>query len=277
MLKAFREGVDNSTLVIHHHNETLYTQLRATADDSIEGIKVRLWMPRIDSVQACTARMSDYLDTLGKELAAKPDPAGIRSFSEGRGPELYQRLIAHRERLLAIDPLFAETFRGKQYFIPDSGCYKNEAAFMASFFGDATPGAAEMALAQFRNAVQIMCAELLSFCKENTQVSFDDFYTYSELVSLSSSAVRPGEQIEVTAGVVSFSRYAQPEITINGAKTSRTEDGYFRCDLKAPAKPGRQFIHVRMDYRDLDGRRMSVERNVPYTVIGNNRNRKDSL
>jgi|GEM_PF-5053663 len=278
MLKAFREGVDNSTRTINYHNEVLYYQLRLTAIDSLKGIKVRLWMPRIDSVWACTIAMSGYLDTLENELAAKRDAAGIRGFSERRGPELYRRLMAHRERLLAIDPLFAGTFRGKRYFLPDSGCYKNEPAFMASFFSDAAPGAAGVALAQVRNGVQIMCDKLLTFCEENTRMDQGFFYYVEEpLMSLSSSAVRAGEPIEVTAGIGSFSRRALPEIIINGAKTPLREEGFARYRLKASAKPGRHTVHVRLQYRDVDGKTVYRERDLQYTVIGNDRNGKDSL
>lgn len=95
----------------------------------------------------------------------------------------------------------------------------------------------------------------------------DGFFTsYQAIVGQSSSYVKAGEKIEITAGIGSFSTQERPVITINRNNVSLRETGAAVYSFKASNKPGKHFVPVKIEFTNQDGQKMTQEFNVKYTV-----------
>ena len=83
----------------------------------------------------------------------------------------------------------------------------------------------------------------------------------------SSSCVKAGNDIQITAGIGSFSLEAQPTFSVDGKAIKSDVDGVMIYKFKTPLKAGDYFKPVKIEYTKPDGTRESKEYNIEYSVI----------
>jgi gliding motility-associated protein GldM len=280
--EAFDEGLTNSNILINNGTMTALKELDDKLSDPATGEKAKYWMPRAQQVAALSNEMMSYIE--GLKVALSEEGSG-KSFRKGdktsvmrvfekkkKGVELYQHLKTYRDNVLAIDAKIAEAFN--QNFALTTKSFDSSADqeqnFTETFFNDIPVVAALSMLSKFENNAKIIEFKTIEFC--NSEVgSVDGRGSYSHYIAfaaINSSYVKANEQLEITAGVGSFSKAAQPVITINNRNVPLNYDGVSYYRFNAPGKPGKYTVPVEITYENVDGNRLVVTKPITYTVAG---------
>jgi gliding motility-associated protein GldM len=290
IIKALDESLVNSNDIIARQSQLVLMTLKNKLDDPVTHEKASLWYPKALYIQKLSADITVYIENLKidlkKESGLEMDN-GVESFKQNntkavrylfntkqKGKELYENLKKYKEGLFKIDSQMTSAFDGNVIITTrsfDSPANKQK-DFTRAFF-DHIPSLAAIALLnKFQNNIKITEYRMLSFW--NTQASsmpvIRDFETTWPIVFQSSSFVIAAEEIEITAGVGMFTRSAQPRIIINGRTIETDATGVAVSKIKASSKPGRHYIPVKIDYIDQDGEKVSMTKNVEYTVAKEN-------
>lgn len=93
------------------------------------------------------------------------------------------------------------------------------------------------------------------------------YSVYSAIVAQNSNAILPGEQLEIIAGVGSFSAAARPQALIDGKPCDLREDASFRYQITPKGKPGVYSIPVVMDFMNEDGKPVRISKNITYRLL----------
>jgi hypothetical protein len=140
--------------------------------------------------------------------------------------------------------------------------------FTKTYFHNMPVIAALSMLSKFENNVKIMENNFIMFCLSKSYSVGGCGYSsgpYS-LVSQSSSYVKAGDEIEITAGIGLFTRAAIPRITIKNTPVPVNENGVASYRFKTPLEPGKYFVPVKIEYTKPDGTKDLFTKKVAYTV-----------
>jgi hypothetical protein len=121
-------------------------------------------------------------------------------------------------------------------------------------------------LTQLENNIKVQENRLISFCHEQNSYMPFRFDVFSTLIIQSSTYVKAGDQIEITAGIGAFSTSAQPKIIIKGRNLLIGEDGATHYKFSASTIPGKHSIPVKISFTDKDGVKKEMEKRRIYTV-----------
>jgi gliding motility-associated protein GldM len=288
VIEALDESLTNSNTIIARQSEIILSELKNKLDDPPTETKARFWYPKAMYIKKLSADITTYIESiktdLKKEAGLKTDrevesfdsnntkAVGYLFFTKGKGKELYENLKKYKEELFKIDSQMTSVFEDKLIIIAHSfDSSKNKQKDFTHAFFDQVPSLAAIALLnKFQNNIKIAENRMLVFCNYKTAYIRDYFDSYSAIVAQSSRYVRPGEKIEITAGVGAFSRAARPEIIINGQSIEVDESGMAIYKVRASSQPGKHSILVKIDFLDQGDRKESITKNVEYTVVKEN-------
>jgi hypothetical protein len=73
--------------------------------------------------------------------------------------------------------------------------------------------------------------------------------------------------MKITAGIGSFSKAAMPEFEILGKKMKPNENGIMEFNFKETRVSGKYKLPIKISYVDQDGKSMTRETTISYTVL----------
>ncbi len=244
ILNAFKV-VDKSLMTSNENlntaNNTLYTSLEAKLKDPMTAEKAKPWNEKANLAKKLASEMSTYIDQLKTDLKAaagskmvEKDGKTVEEFKEddleaatrlfgnekggqNKGVELKDKLNAFRASMLAVDPEIAKLFANSfpvEYQDKVKGQDGKEKDFTFAYFHMTPTVAALTLLSKFQNNVKNGENQVVTYCHNQVgavKVVYDQF---AALVGQSSNYLMPGEELEINAGVGSYSKAAQPQISI---------------------------------------------------------------
>ena len=280
IFKALDESLTNSNGIINKSTEVSLTLLKDKTTDPATANRANFWYPIALAVKEKTANAIYYIEKTKILLKKEADFDSIKNSYKGDdkkavrdlfvtkeiGEDLYVKLKTYVSDVLSlnadINAMFAdELLRTTQPFDPPI-----EKKEFNSIFKDISTGAALAVLSKFQNNVKISENSLIQFCNRKVGVIIENYDTYSAIVGQSSTYVRSGEEIEITAGIGAFSRGGKPNMTFNGHEVEINEFGTAIYRFKAPIKAGKYIVPVKISYTDQDGREQYITKDVEYTV-----------
>lgn len=90
--------------------------------------------------------------------------------------------------------------------------------------------------------------------------------SYQAIATINKSVVLPGEEVEIYAGVGSFSEASLPEISINTSHI-KLEDGMATYKFKAGKKVGTHTIPLQIKFTRPDGTLTVLTKNIVYNTV----------
>lgn len=281
--KALHESLVRSNAIITSETERIYTSLNDKLSDPLSHKKVALWYPKVMYAKQLSDEMYEYLRKLQIELLQEAGFTGNKKgvfdennsevvkrllFKNGKGNELYKKLNAYKRKLLAIDPRVHKEFANSIQIVPGSlDTSTNGKGFIKTYFSDASVVSALAMLSQLQNTVKINEKRIVSFCYEQIIYHAVCIF-YSPIFSQSSSYVKGGEEIEITAGLGYFKQPTEFDVSISGKKLNLNDDSPARYKFRASRKAGKHTITAKMEYVDDDGKKQIIEKDIVYTVAG---------
>ena len=88
---------------------------------------------------------------------------------------------------------------------------------------------------------------------------------FSVLLGQSTTHAKPGEMIEISAGVGSYSTRGNPRIKINGIAASLS-NGVADYQLKVSDKAGKHSVQVTIDFINDDGENVTFTQKIYYST-----------
>ncbi|MEP7236376.1 MAG: hypothetical protein ABI685_00865 [Ferruginibacter sp.] len=290
VFRATEEGLQQSIGVISQSNEIIYHSLKDRLLEPRSSIQAEIWEPKASIVKLLSDTLVTYIRQLKEGLK---DEAGFsnsldrESFNEDniatvnhffneheKGSELFNHLMNYKEHILAVDSQLNNVFKNNIVIFAKGGNYAryDSSAFTKSFFNDIPVIAACAMLSKLENNIRIIENNFINYCHSNT-ISYSCGYdVFRILIGQSSNCVKTGDNIEITAGVGSFSVASQPKISIDGKVITGDENGIVTHKFKTPSKAGNYSKIVKIEFYKPDGTKESMTKNIEYTVIDPNQN-----
>jgi hypothetical protein len=282
ILKVLDEGITKSNRIINRQTLTVYHALEDKLDNPTSHYKATIWYPRAMTIGSLSTEIFDYIDSLKNDLIKKAwnskknsvdegeqAPVKILFNEEGVSKELYKNLETYKEKILHIDPLFYQEF--KKFSLVSNAIlieHGKEPGFSKDIFDDLSVRAALAFLTQIQNNVKQFENNVAVFCNQNC--TDDAFHIYElpfPLISQSSNYLKCGDRLSITAGIAVFQYLPNLKITINNMEADLDENGFADYKFKTQLRPGNYKIPVKIEYKDQDGNRRWIDRNVEYILF----------
>ncbi len=285
VFRATEEGLQQSNKTISQANEAIYHSLKEQLADSRNWESTIIWQPKAMYIKELSDSIIKYIRELKEELKneAGTDKPGDNGSSQegnltvtdhvfeshGRGKELFEKLLKYRQDVLLVDSGLNEMFRDNVIiFIGNFDYTRNDkAAFIKTYFNNIPLIATNAMLSKFENNVKIIENRLVTYCYNRTFIIDEHYTVFRAIVAQSSNYVKAGDEIEITAGVGSFSTASQPKFMIDGKLISGDENGIVVYKFKTPSKAGKYSKAIKIEYTKPDGTKESMTKNIEYTVI----------
>lgn len=258
IVQSLRQSFENSNTTISVSSLTILRSLEDKTTDFITKERADVWYPKAKQVSELTKEIMSEIETLKNN--DNPDQQKLR--------QLFTRIIKYKEQLLNIDSQIKEVF-GKST-LPLTDSYDSNEISSEKFYEDYFIAGDEYSfamLAKLQNDIRIVENKVVAFCHQQTQVIICGFPTFSAIVGQNSKTLDPNSELEITAGIGSYSKASQPKITINGKLNELNEMGYVLYKTRVPQKPGSYKVPVIIEYYDqVTGKQETKQFNIEYIV-----------
>lgn len=284
ILEAFKTvdtSLQNSSTNLTNANNTLYTSLESKLKDEKYKEQAEKWQPKAAQAKALSADLITYIEGLKADLKKNADLSinkdGTEDFKEDnleastrlfeknkKGDELKAKLEAYKVAMLGIDSSFAAKFGTN--FPVNTDAIKTKTGikeFTLAYFHMTPTVAALTMLSKFQNNVKNAENLIVTECHSKIGSVEYVYNQFQPIIGTSSTYLMPGEDLEVTAGIGSFSSAAAPVITINGQSQAADANG---VAIKKFKVNGSGTVHVSINFKKPDGSPGTVEKDIPYTV-----------
>jgi hypothetical protein len=237
---SFEKSLVESNRII---NLSTVERLRALEDKTTKietAERAKYWFANAEKIQALTEKMYDEIEMYKS-----------RPRREISSQEILQKLVDYKANILAIDSELRSQFSNTLTFNEDYSTIKTQPALTA-----------------LQNDLKIIENNVVTFCSQKIGSTDHYFYTFfSAIVGQNSNYLKPGETLELKAGIGSFSKAAQPRISFDGKMVEIGEEGYALFKKRVPATPGSYLIPVVITYFDqVTGKDEKRLIDVEYTV-----------
>jgi hypothetical protein len=276
---ALNKSLEENNEILLHQIERSYHSLQRKLLDPKSVEKAKAIMPQVTIIFKSSTVFINYIDTIvadireeanlentsGRQVFDEANRTAARKiFTEQRLTVLKKKLAQFRSEMFGID-----TFASSQLssIIDDILTEENKTIDHFSSGGLPAIGAVSM-LTRLKNKVRIVQQLLIHFCDSRISNHDDNYYTeFYALATLSSKYVKPGEEVEVNAGIGAFSLKAKPKIILNGNNIPVNTQGIAVYKFKAPKKPGKYFITSVIEFSGYDTTRQSIRKTLQYIVL----------
>lgn len=260
IIKQMEESLINSNKAITRSTETTMKALYdKTTDQSYSKERSKLWYDIGTNIIEVSQNQYKFIDSLKK----------IETVSNAGVDLLYEKLLSYKLSILSIDSSiwyeFKDNFIFVHTFLKSTGLdTSNSHSISAKAISKSVLSALLTAL---QNNIKINENKITAFCNAKVGIIGDWFYSYSAIVGQNSRYLKPGDELEITAGVGAYSKSAKPVINVNGKHTEVGEEGYALYKMKINDKPGQYKIPVKIYFfNQTTGKDESSITNVEYTV-----------
>jgi hypothetical protein len=245
-LSFINKSLEFSNGVIEDGSKGFIMEMEDMAKEPETSEQASRWLSVMKRIKNQADSIKLVIQNLKKEIIEQSDslkkdyPGVIKALyeQEGRGCFLLNSIVDFKDSIPAILNVRVDNSYTGQILktIPllpdylDSLEIKQRAEYVRKWlknnFAGSTSIMAVIVLSKLENDIVTTEYELMNYC--NNKIGMLDgkamYDKFQAVAVLSSSYVKAGQQIEVTAGVGSFSEAMKPSITINGREIKLNED-----------------------------------------------------
>jgi len=261
VIKAMEKNLLQSNATINRSTETILKSLQDKTTNWGTMERAKIWYGTAQKIGDLSQKLYNHLNTLKQR----------GTFTASELQELNKSLIDYKKELLSSDSSIRDEFSNQfDFFNPVLSLFLTDILSTNKLSTKNISKANFLAsLTLLQNYIKINENKIIAFC--HTKVGETDgggfFNYYSAMVGQSSTYVRPGEKLEITAGVGAFSKSCSPVININGKNTSLGYEGFALYKMNAPKFPGKYKVPVQISFlNQTTGKEETISIKVEYTV-----------
>lgn len=286
-LKEINEGLVKANNAINDKSKFIYETLRDKLKDPQVHEVALVWLARAEVVSRQASQVKMCIEGLKDEIVKRSDSLRkndnriVKDLLEinRRGEELFNKLALYNDSLYIVfrkheficNQLMVANLQndsiGFSKKVPLSSMwndslksdrYRNSREWVRNKFANSSPLLAIAMLNTIESDVTLAENFLIEYCNN---LSIDNFCGYDKFLaigSISSRYVKPGDTVEVTAGMGMFGDVMRPHITIDGITQRLNSDKVAIYSFVANGKPGCHYIPVKIEYMGPDGTRQTA-------------------
>ena len=240
--QAVIENFELSNKVILAATDNRILQYEQDLESATTSITVLVWMRKALFARDKVRSVISYVDTLKKKMELN-DYLGI-----DQSASLQVRISS---MIKDVEDSLAFRFEFQSYFLDT---LDKKDFYERNFLETSDIGSQKLGLARLQNTLRNFENSVVAFCTSQScrlKIVYDQYQT---LVGQSSTIVRPGEKIEITAGLAAYTNTVKPKIEIDGKIVNIGHDGRAGYFIKASNVVGQYKTPVKISYSDAKGK-----------------------
>ena len=265
VINALNESIENSNKAVNATTTDLMVSLEDKLHDYATKERAMVWFPRAQMIQKISKNAFDEI----AEIKARLEKDQNNSIKQKEVLKVYNCLIKYKSELLEVDPKLTSEYRRylKIFTRTIDSSNENQIKMYKEYFSGASVPSVKAMLTKFQNNIKINEERMVEYCNEHCTPMICGIRNITQAIAIQNSTiVQPGEKIEIIAGLGSFSLEQRPEIFIYGKSVPLNYDGVAQYKLKTASKPGKYYVPVKFNYTNQDGKAITVEKEITYTV-----------
>jgi hypothetical protein len=284
-LKVVKECLERVNENIKSDNKTLIERMEYMLEEPLAITIAERVLPQVNKIHLYADSLRLMLDGIKSELIARSDSLKmdfvpvVRQLhnEDGVGIRLFEKLAEFKDSIPALISVPGQT--NKSYLPKDipllNGYSDNLPAneklqfgkkWLEKSFGRSSSLMAMIMLNKIENDVLMTEKMVIEYCNSQScymPIIYDT--QYKPLAILSSTYVKKGQPIEVTAGIGEFTDAMKPRVTINN-KDVKPDDGRAVLQFVADGQPGIHSVMVEIEFYKPDGSKAHVVKRLEYTI-----------
>lgn len=293
-LKAVNRSLEFANGVLNDVNTLGYEELMAWESDMVVAFYAEKWKIKAKQMKLMADSVKDLLKMIKSDLITQSDslkkghvPVVKQLYNmNGLGNRLLNKLIVFKDSCPALICSGADTLtrtvlkNGLNNYLntaplllkyadsfPEKQQHDYKEKWLEEKFGSGSSLMAMVMLNEIENDVLTMEKHFIGYCQSQRSREIVETYSkVSAVATLSSSYVKVGQPIEVTAGVGQFTDAMKNRITINGKEVALNDEGVAQYKFVAFGKPGTHTIPVTFEFTKLDGSTEFIKKNAKYII-----------
>lgn len=182
---------------------------------------------------------------------------------------IYSKTLAYKSEILEKDSDLSETFRTDFDFIrPLFSLLEKDSS------GSVIPGpyitSKEQILSVLsilRNRIKVLENKIILFCRQKVPTGEGWFESYSPLLSQNNALLKPGDMLEIRAGIGYYSTKTIPEISIYNRVIPLNDSGFIIFKTRTPGTVGEYQVPVKIKFTNpITGKEEIYQKNIKYSV-----------
>jgi hypothetical protein len=247
LIEEMALDLEKSNTYLNSHSNHELNKLNNKKTEPITMEKAGVWLPKAERVFQLTSQYTNYLNSIKKNKNNQPD-------------SILFKTDFYTNELKTVDKTIVNEFSSNIAEL------KNYVETKYSLRKKANGPFIETLI----NKAKRMEVKMITYCNEQVSSFYGHGFLdyYSSIIGQNSTILRPGETLEINAGIGAYSRAAQPKITAAGINIPLNEYGVSEYKAKAPSNPGNYKVPVRISYiNKFTGKEEWLERTIEYTVV----------
>jgi hypothetical protein len=276
------QGLHNANSLIQDYNIRMHIGFEQKSTDPMFSSWIQKWYLKTKKIEKLSSLMNSYIDSCinAMKAGAKTEipthtiylklfnykRALVNVFDPGEyrdSPVYREHIIQKRKYLFAEIPVLASVDDTSTAAIKDL----NEKHWLDSTFSNADTSMQTLMLYKIKNDILISEQIMLDFCFRSVTDHRPHYEEIRLITSLSSSNIKAGEPLEVTAGIAIVNNQFRPRITIGGKEVKLSRIGITEYTFLPRGKPGKYTLPVTIEITKADGTIENYQRKLNYTIL----------
>jgi hypothetical protein len=262
-LVTLNESLERSISVLHTDIAVILETTEQNLFNPMFGDRLKNWYAEARVLHTGFNSVHGYIRILKESLQKE------KELADSSIENLYQKLIVINNLSPTTDSSLSENSNAKKFYFSskfDSILSTGQEKFEKDF-QDNSSSEKNIMLSYFELELRLAERKMMEFgyykSSPGCRLSFN---INTPMLFYKSSIVKPGERVEIIAGVGYFAKNAKPEISIGGKKVHINSSGYSETSFTAPNVPGNYKVPVMIKYIDEDGKEQLVQQDTEYRV-----------
>lgn len=249
LLSELNQSFTNSTNILRKGNTELYNRISSLTTDAQFSEQVSIWYPKTRRIKETTEMFYNYIETAKLSYESNGD-------------------VVPKDSLLMKLNLFKNNYKETDSLMPEY--LKTDLENIRLPLSSINHENAFLILSKLQNDITVIEHNTLRYFYLKFGYIHDDFSVkYGIILNQNSKHFKPGEELEISAGIGAISSAAQPKFSVNGLELKIEDNGLFVYKLKITSDTGKHTVPIIIEFYEPDGTKKKDTIIVQYNVITN--------
>ncbi len=264
MFNSLEMGFENANRRITQSNNEIYKALESKIIDPITAQRAGIWFPKATLIGELSNQIIDHIESVINLINVSKNNNILDKEIAGM---LFKNLENYRNRILAIDKELSQQF-GQTIVLNNINGFtieQNEEDFIY-YFENKNNALTKSILAKLKNNILNIEYDFIHFCFNKIPTGSCGYSKFGCIIGQSSNILKPGEILEINAGIGAYSVAANPTFFFNKKQIEITENGYAVYKMKTLGKAGKYIVPVEISFINQDGLKQKIIKRIEYEV-----------
>ncbi|SEN39669.1 hypothetical protein [Niastella yeongjuensis] len=295
-LKAVNRSLEYANGVMEEANKLVYEEFGRTKRELHSWVFTAVWEPKAKQIGQYSDSVRLFIRTIKGELLKQSNSLKIDYVdltkqlhnADGIGGQLLNKLIAFKDSIPAV--IYSGDTMSRFYkqdllndflkTVPLLPAYRDslpadkkieyKKQWLEKSFGRTSALMAMIMLNKIESDVLATENTFITYCKDQVAIGCNMSYLHvTALAFLSSSYIKPGQSIQVSAGLGTFTSTSKPIITINNSRVPLNDQAVAEYTFKPIGKPGEYSVPVKIEFTKPDGTKDTISKLAKYIIAEN--------